>query len=200
MTRKAVSVLSGAAALAIILADLLTPEYDPIGEPVSRYVNGDAGLLITFAILAMGLASAILLWRLRAAPSRTGRAALAVWTAGLLVAAVFPADPPGQWAHPSTSETVHGVAAWFAVLAFPAAAVLLSRARPIAWISVVTTVVFAVYTVDVMDGPSIPVGGLGLAERLMIATNLLWICLAVRDWTPRARGTVSVTKPPGFER
>lgn len=180
MTRTAIPVVLGASALAIVLADLLTREYDPIAEPVSRYVNGDAGALITFAILAMAAGAALLLWRLRAAPSRIGRAALAIWAAGLLVAGVFPADPPGRWAHPSTSELVHGSAAWPAVAAFPVAALLLSRGSVLAWASLATTVIFAVYTADVMDGPSIPVGGLGAAERLMIAVNLLWMCRAAR--------------------
>lgn len=167
----------GAAALAITLADVLTPEYDPITEPVSRYVNGDSGWLITFAILAISIGAALLLWRRRGAGSRFGRGALALWSAGLLIAAIFPADPPGHWANPSASEMVHGIAAWIAVAAFPIGALLLSR-TVVAWFSLATTVLFVVYMVDVMDGPSIPFGGLGLAERVMIGADLLWMATA----------------------
>jgi hypothetical protein len=112
----------GVSALAIAAADVLNPQYNPLSETVSRYVNGTAGWLITVAILGIGAASAALVPLLRG----PGRWALAVWAAGVLVAGVFPADPPGRWSQPSVSEMVHGLAAW---VAFAALAVTARRGR-----------------------------------------------------------------------
>ena len=165
--------------VAFLTADLINPQYDPLREPVSRYVNGTAGWLITVAILAMGLLTAFALYLLRRSPHRAGLALLGVWTAGLLVAGVFPADPPGMWDRPSTADMVHGLAAWLALAVFPIAAVLLRHARTVAIASAVTTAILAVFMVDVMGGPSLP-PLLGLVERVVIVVNLLWLALAVR--------------------
>lgn len=170
--------LLGASAAAIVVADLVNPGYDWVAVPVSRYVNGTAGRLTTVAILGIGVASAAVVARVRG----PGRWVLAVWAAGVLVAGVFPADPHGQWATPSASDMVHGSAALLAFAAFPVAALLLSRGRrglrAVAWLSVPATAAFAVYFVDVTDGPDIGFGGLGLAERVLIAVNLVWLVMA----------------------
>ncbi|MDO3703301.1 DUF998 domain-containing protein [Micromonospora sp. C28SCA-DRY-2] len=186
---------AGAVLLIIGAADVLNPQYHPFSETVSRYVNGTAGWLIPAAILGMGLSSLLLHSLLRRLPGRrVGKGALALWTAGLTVAAVFPADPPGRWSRPSTSEMVHGLAAWLAFAAFPVAAVLLTKpltahvGRGRRWLiaaaagSVLGTVALAVFMADVMDGPSLGIGGvptlLGLVERLLLGANLAWIALA----------------------
>jgi hypothetical protein len=172
-------VLLGAAAAAFVAADIVNPQYSPLAEPVSRYVNGTAGWLIPAAIAAIAVASAVLARRARGA----GRWLLAVWTAGLAVAAAVPADPPGQYANPSTAEMVHGVAALVALTAFPAAAMLLAGtplSRRLAVASIVGTAGFLVLLFDVTDGPSLTVGGtslLGLAERVAIAADLGWLAV-----------------------
>jgi hypothetical protein len=193
----------GSSLVAIAAADVLNPQYNPLSEAVSRYVHGTAGWLITAAILGMGLGSAALvamLGRLTGLSigGRIGRRALAVWAAGALVASAFPADPPGRSAHPSTSELVHGMAAWVAFAAFPLAAVLLARALSArlsarmrsgrgwlagtAAVSAVATAALVVFLADVMDGPSLGIGGvptlLGAVERLVIVANLAWLALA----------------------
>jgi hypothetical protein len=183
-----VIVLGGAFA-AIVAVDLLNPQYDPVVEPASRYVHGTAGWLIVVSLLAIGVTSMVLVSRLgrphlagRAA--RIGRWALATWAGGVLVAAVFPADPPGQWSHPSVSDTVHGLSAWVALTAFPIGAVALTRA--IGWpvrlvvpaiLSVAATVILVVFFVDVIGGPTLPTI-FGLLERLTIAANVVWLSVA----------------------
>lgn len=202
---RAVVTMLAATAAAIAAADVLNPQYSPVSETVSRYVNGTAGWLITLAILCMGAASAVLVGQLgrltgQAAPvagasaRRIGRWALAAWAAGVLVAGVFPADPPGQWSNPSTSELVHGMSAWLAFAAFPVAALLLTRALAARWpagrlalagcaaASILTTGALAVFLADVMGGPSLGIGEtptlVGLVERLVVAANLAWLGLA----------------------
>ncbi|MFF9145561.1 DUF998 domain-containing protein [Streptomyces sp. NPDC014861] len=185
--------LIGAGALAMAAVELLNPGYDPVSEVLSRYVHGIAGPLLPAALLAVGAASAVLAARLRAG---AGRVAVALWAAGIMIAGVFPADPPGHHHRPSTSELVHGSAAFLAFAALPVAALLLRRtlaaARPrsrtaldaLAAASLLGTTVLAVLLVDVMDGgPSLGVAGaptlLGLVERLVIAADLAWVAVAL---------------------
>ena len=206
LSRSLVATL-GVAGAAMAAADGLNPQYNPLSEVASRYVNGTAGWLITVALLGIGTASAVLAGWLGRLPElgragRIGRWALMLWAVGVFVAGVFPADPPGQWSRPSTSELVHGMAAWLSFAAFPVAAVLLTRAvtrggtRPAVVVpgrlrsglvglviaSVVSTIGLAVFLVDVMGGPSLGFGGVptfvGLVERLVIVANLAWLALA----------------------
>ncbi|MFB7948808.1 DUF998 domain-containing protein [Kitasatospora phosalacinea] len=191
--------LIGTGALAMAAVEALNPEYDLVSETLSRYVHGTAGWLLPAALLAVGAASAVLVVRLGTGAGRAGRAgrvALAVWAAGILVAALFPADPPGRWSRPSTSELVHGNAAFLAFAALPTAAVLLrgtlAARRPglrtaltaLAAVSAAATAALAVFLVDVMDGgPSLGLGGaptlVGLVERLVLAADFGWVALAL---------------------
>ncbi|MEU8776556.1 DUF998 domain-containing protein [Streptomyces sp. NPDC048606] len=188
--------LIGFGVLAMAAVETLNPEYDLVSETLSRYVHGTAGWLLPAALLAVAAASAVLVVRLGAGTRRAGRAALAVWTAGVLVAALFPADPPGNRSRPSLSELVHGNAAFLAFAALPTAAVLLrgtlAARRPglgtvlntLTVATVTTTVAFAVFLVDVMGGgPSLGLGGaptlIGIAERLLLAVDFTWLALAL---------------------
>ncbi|MFE1409828.1 DUF998 domain-containing protein [Streptomyces sp. NPDC085524] len=199
---RAPLILIGTGASAMAAVEMLNPGYDLVSETLSRYVHGTAGWLLPAALLAVGAASAGLAVRLGAATRRAGRAALVVWAAGILVAALFPADPPGHWSRPSLSELVHGSAAFLAFAALPAAAVLLRgtlvarrtdlrtalNASTLA--SVAATAVLAVFLIDVMDGgPSLGWGGaptlVGLVERLVLAVDLGWIALALAATRPR---------------
>ncbi|MEU6106468.1 DUF998 domain-containing protein [Streptomyces flaveolus] len=194
--------LIGIGALAMAAVETLNPEYDLVSETLSRYVHGTAGWLLPTALLAVGAASAVLVVRLGAGTRRPGRATLVVWTAGILVAALFPADPPGHWSRPSLSELVHGNAAFLAFAALPTAAVLLrgtlAARRPglraalnaLTMASVTVTVALAVFLVDVMDGgPSLGLGGaptlIGLVERLALTADFGWIALALVAAGPR---------------
>ncbi|MFE1907667.1 DUF998 domain-containing protein [Streptomyces gardneri] len=199
--------LVGMGALAMAVVEVLNPEYDLVSETLSRYVHGTAGWLVPAALLAVGTASAVLVSRLGAGTRRVGRAALAVWAVGILVAAFFPADPPGNWGRPSLAELVHGNAAFLAFAALPTAAVLLRgmlvARRPglrtvlnaLTVATAVATVALTVFLVDVMGGgPSLGLGGaptlVGLAERLVLAVDFGWVALALTAaaGTSRERG------------
>ncbi|WP_411112122.1 DUF998 domain-containing protein [Streptomyces sp. c-19] len=201
-TKLAPLTLLATGALALAALEMLNPAYDLVSETLSRYVHGRAGWLLPAGLLAVGAASAVLAIRLGAGFRRTGRAALLVWTAGILIAALFPADPPGHWSRPSPSELVHGNAAFLAFAALPTAAVLLHGAlaarRPglrtalttLTAMSVTATAALAVFLVDVMDGgPSLGLGGaptlVGLVERLAIAADVAWVALATAATSPR---------------
>ncbi|ROO83217.1 uncharacterized protein DUF998 [Actinocorallia herbida] len=177
---------------AFALSDLAHPGYDPVAEPVSRYVNGAHGWLVTLGIAALSLAVAAV-----AALAGRGRVPLAWAAAGAAVAAVFPADPPGRWEAPSPSDSVHGAAAWTALILLCAAAHVVTRSlrrstgvplralRACAAASTTGLVLFAVCLADRMAlTHSAP---LGLAERLLLAAVLAWLALAAGALREAAR-------------
>ncbi|MFF2780051.1 DUF998 domain-containing protein [Streptomyces sp. NPDC058052] len=194
--------LIGAGTLALTAVELLNPGYDLVGEALSRYVHGTAGGLLPAGLLAVGAASAVLAARLRAG---AGRIVVAVWAAGILIAGVFPADPPGHHHRPSASELVHGNAAFLAFAALPVAALLLRRTLTAALprlrtalnaltaASLLSTAALAVFLADVMDGgPSLGLGGaptlLGLVERLVLAADFAWVAVALVATATGERG------------
>ncbi|WP_197093802.1 DUF998 domain-containing protein [Nonomuraea sp. SBT364] len=183
--KKTVLAGVGVGGVAFALSDLVNTEMSPVEETVSRFVNTGAGWLVTVGLLAMALAGAALtVAAARAGAGRAGTWLLGLWSAGVLVAAIFPADPPGQWDDPSVSETVHGLSAWVAFLAFMIAAVLLTRGLPrdalltgVTVAVVAGMILFVVTLVDVMIARSLP-PVVGVTERVAMAANLLWMALA----------------------
>jgi Protein of unknown function (DUF998) len=180
-------------------ADLANPDWSPVESMVSHYVHARAGWLITVALLSLAAASAVLL-RLAASRTRGGRLGLwllGVWTAGVLLGAVFPTDPYGQWDQPPTpAGMVHGIAGLIAFVVLPAAAVVLTRtwrrdrrwrpvARPLTVAAALTVTTFLALMIaffDVQGGPSLSVGPwerlIGLAERLMLWSCVAWLAVA----------------------
>lgn len=198
-------VLSGLALslLAFAVADLVNPAWSPVETMISHYVHAPrGGWLIPAGTLVLGVASAASTWLIAAYTGRgTGRgragvALLGVWSVALLVAAVFPTDPPGRWDQPPTvAGMLHGSAAMLAFAALPAAALVLGRVwrrdprlRPLRGAAAVATalsitayLLFMVTFVDVHDGPSLAVGGwetlTGLAERSMVWAYAGWLAV-----------------------
>lgn len=165
--------------------DLISDEHHPVAETVSRYVNTSTGWLTVIGLLCASAGAALTAWQLRPASrgGRIGRVLLWVFAATVFVAAIAPADPPGNWSRPSTSEMVHGQAAMVAFFSLPAAAVLLSRdhrrAGALAWTTVTATAIMMVTLVDVMTGRVLGFGGfptlLGLTERLTLVSFIAWM-------------------------
>ncbi|MFJ5827937.1 DUF998 domain-containing protein [Streptomyces sp. NPDC093089] len=191
-----------AAVLAFAVSDAVNTGYDPSTETISRYVNLPHGWLVTVGLLAVAAGSAAV--AVRAAGSGWGGWLLRFWAGCVLVAAVFPADPPGNWSSPSLSDGVHGVAAWAGFLALAIAIVRLTAVRrresagtseargltALAWASAVAFVLFAVAFVD--KAALTHTAPLGLAERVVIALNLAWLALAAASAKspPTASGTM----------
>lgn len=220
-TTKKISTRTGSlagfavAALALTASDVVNQGYDPLAETVSRYVNLPHGWLVTVGLLGIALGSAALAVRTartvrtggggRGGGGRRGGWLLGFWAVCVLVAAVFPADPPGGWDRPSTSDTVHGVAAWAGFLALAVAIVRLTvlwRREParasgargltvLAWASSVAFVLFAVAMVD--RAALTHTAPLGLAERVVIAVDLAWLALAAATTSAAPRSAASGT-------
>ncbi len=176
------------AILSFVVSDMVNRGYDPVDETISRYVNLPHGWLVTVGLL--GFAAGTTALATRTAGSGWGRGLLWLWAGCALVAAIFPADPPGNWSNPSLAESVHGVAAWVGLLALAIAIVGLtlrwrrepawaSKARGLtvlAWASSVAFVLFVVAMADAMAFTH--TAPLGLAERVLLGLYLLWLALA----------------------
>jgi hypothetical protein len=171
---------------AFVATDIASPQYHPLAEPVSRYVNTSAGWLVVLGMVSLAAAAALTAWQMPAQRG-LGRIALGTFAAAVLIAAVFPADPPGNWSNPSLADMVHGQAAMVAIVAFPIAAVLLSRGdgptTALAWVATCATLAMAVTLVDVMTVRALGVAGLpsllGLTERIALVSYVAWLVTAV---------------------
>ncbi|MFV6030265.1 DUF998 domain-containing protein [Streptomyces sp. NPDC056264] len=183
------------AVLAFAISDAVNRGYDPWAETVSRYVNLPHGWLVTVGLLAVAVGSAAV--AVRVAGSGRGGWLLHFWAGCVLVAAVFPADPPGNWSRPSLSDGVHGVAAWAGFLALAIAIVRLtmvwrreparvSQARGLTVLAWASSVAFVLFVVALLDRTALThTAPLGLAERLVIALNLAWLALAAVSAKPQ---------------
>jgi hypothetical protein len=183
--------LGGAVAAlgALLLLDLLNlghPVLDPVAHVVSYLVHARAGWLLAVVGAGCAVAAFAVVPRLRRGPA----VAVAVFGAGLLVAGLVPTQPYGDWSGPSVATLVHGLGGWVGFLALPVAAWLARRDVP--WwpglVSAGLVVVLAVGTVEVVDGPDHLGHVLGLAERLMIAADLVWLVAGAATLRGRAVG------------
>jgi len=190
--------LVGIACFVLAMAALhwLQPDLNPLDQAMSYYVHGLHGWLLTLGLLALGLGSltlTIVLGKgLGTAVGRGGIGCLGTWSAGVLLGAVFAADPPGQWDKPpSISGSIHGLAAMVALIIFPVGAVLVSRRlcagarlvsrsralRILAFASAASLLIFLSSLVPVFVRPGPPVL-LGLTERILFLVYISWLGVA----------------------
>jgi hypothetical protein len=200
MARQRVGALAcvGLGGIACFVASMVTlhwlqPGLDPLNEAMSYYVHGSQGWLLTLALISIGIGSAALTLALARQPvatfSRAGSWCLGIWCVGVLLGAIFAADPPGHWDKPpSIGGSIHGFAAMVALIIFPAAAFLWTRALRLdarwsnlsrgllflARASVVSLVAFLASLVPVFVRPGPPVL-LGLTERILFGIYVLWL-------------------------
>ena len=198
-------------AVAVVALHVLQPALSPSNEAVSYYVHGNHGWLLTIGLIALGIASLTLTAALRRATggsgARAGRWLLGIWSVGVLLGGVFPADPAGNWSAPPTLPgMIHGNAAMVAFLALPVAALFLARsfrhdprwkrsARLLSVLAVATAlslVVFYASLLPVFIRPGPPIL-LGLSERILLGIYVAWLA-AVAINLPASPGS----SPAGF--
>ena len=196
MTAQRLTLACVAAFLALtVLVHFFQPHFDPIQVAVSDYLNGTHGWLLSVALSLLSLGSIALLAALRPHyPPRARRwplHLLALWSAACLLGAQFPPDPYGQWNQPpSPSGLIHASAALVAFLAFPIAAVTLSRAvaalallRPLAWACALSLFVCIACLAPVFANHA-PYA-LGLIERILLTLYTAWIAAAAALTPPQ---------------
>lgn len=175
------------AATAVTVVDTTNPQWSWVEVPASNFVHGRFGWLVPLALISLAVAAAIVV----ALAHDRSRWALAVFSAGVFLAALVPAGEPGAWAESSMSNTIHGVAGITALSALPLAVVLLTRAwRPAGralsisrWLVVAAFMGFAATWIDVLGGPGLSAGPystvVGLAERALLCAGAVWLAIAL---------------------
>ena len=182
----------GVFVLATIALHFSQPRLDPMREAVSYYVHGRFGWALPVGLVALAVGSAALTIDVARGlrGGRAGVACLALWSVGVFLGGVFPADPPGNWSQPpSAAGAVHGIAAMVALAVLPVAALLLSRAfrrdprwqrssGALAFLAVLAAACYVAFMgslVPVFVRPGPPVL-LGLTERALLAAGAAWLC------------------------
>lgn len=199
--RRHVAVLAGLAGYVLftVTADLVNPDWSPVETMISHYVHARAGWLIPAGLLSLAAASALVTRLVEPVAPRAALVLLRIWTAAVLVGAVFPADPYGRWDQPPTVPgLLHGLAALTAFTVLPGAAVSLTLARrpitrPAAVLAALTVPAYLLLLAafaDVQDGPSVTWGGweslIGLTERLMLWIYVGWLAVTAAMIRPPA--------------
>jgi hypothetical protein len=169
---------------------------DPLREPVSFYVHGHGGHLLSVALGSFGAAAVILAFA-AAIPARA-RGSLAVFGTGMLITAIAPSDPWFPWeARPSATGMVHAATAVIAPL-FLLDAMFASVPRRNRVGSVVMRGLAAGYFAGVGGAGVSLLAGLvldiappwvGFAERVLAFSAVGWLATLAIDGSRAVRDT-----------
>jgi hypothetical protein len=183
-------------ALAVAALHFLKPDLDPVSRMTSEYANGPYSFVMSSAFLAMGVGCLALVAALyrevpRRALSLAGLVFFGLWAVGVLVAMTFPIDPGGV---PVTlAGTIHQTAGPATFLCAAVGVSLLSwrfgrdeQLRSIQpallALSAVVVVGFVVTASFFFTGTELA----GLAQRVVLATVVVWIVLVASKLRPAA--------------
>jgi hypothetical protein len=187
--------------VAIIVLHFLRPDLNPIQRPTSEYAVGPYAWLMTSAFFSLSAASWALIIGLyqgvaQPARSRIGLGLLGVWAVGLLIAMLFPTDPGGVAL--TITGMIHQSAGPPTFLSLTAGMILVSWRfkqsekwrpfhRPALILSAVFLLAFVATFLSFVTGS----GLLGLAQRIALATAVVWISLTATRLRSMALGPVS---------
>lgn len=158
---------------------LLRRDLNPATHYISEYAVGRFGLLMSSALVVLGIGTVALAFVIRATMAeawlvRIGTAVLFLSGLGTILTGLFRTDIDGQ---PSTiAGAIHGRAAFVAIL-FEAVSVLILTAaffQENRWRSY-RPVSLAFAIVVVVSGALLPVLPRGTGERLLVYTLVLWL-------------------------
>ena len=170
--------------LNLTVLHFLRPDVNPVLEPVSNYVVGPYGFLVTAADIGSSFAALTLMFGLYlgiAPPGRSyvGLFLLGVYSVSELLAGFFPIDVGGE---ATMVGTIHNIVGNISFFGFPIAAILLSlgMGRDERWRSFqrpTLALSFAVVSTVILTIVGSNIGLFGLTQRLANFTVLLWILL-----------------------
>lgn len=194
MTRWS-SVLILTFVMASSVVHIAQPSFNPVDVALSYYINGHLGWALAAGLVALGVGSLLLVaatyGTFGGRVPRRWLVLLGLWGVGCVLGGLFPPDVFGEWNRPpSLSGAVHGIAAITAFLAFPVAAVCLSRlyvspagsplslpGQVAALCAAMTVFLFVCLTPAFQNRPPY---ALGFVERIALGCNVCWLLLANR--------------------
>jgi hypothetical protein len=177
--------IAGTAYFVVVIAAMhfLSPDIDPVQRPTSEYAVGPFGCLMTSAFISLSLGTWALVIGLHgdlshAGLHRAGLWVLAVWGAGLLVAAAFPIDLDG--APQTLAGTIHAINGPVAFFSLTLGTNLVSRGfkqdvrwRPIhRFASALALLMIAEFVAAGLTAARET--GAGIAQRVFIVTFATW--------------------------
>ena len=196
-TRLTSAAFWAASAFIIILAMLhvIKPEIEPSWNFISEYQVGRFGWVMSLAFIMLGLACiflALALWTDINIVGKIGLVMLILSAAGMFIAAIFKTDPLGTSQEAvTTSGTLHQLGAMLDQIPFGAVLITLALFRKKEWrvnrwmllgslILVWFGLIYFIASIRIhfpADGKFGPNVLVGWQNRIMIATQALWIIL-----------------------
>jgi hypothetical membrane protein len=165
----------------VCLLHFLRPDKNRLTCFVSEYAVGNYGWLMTIGFYTLALAAAMLLIGLLqdCKVSATGCVTLGIFSAGILLAGIFPTDLPGN--PPTTRGLIHGFAALIALLnlgismiawgiVFKKNANWKSFSKPSIFYGVLSLVLLIIFVGS-------PISFRGLTQRILLAWDISWLLL-----------------------
>ncbi|WP_262287354.1 DUF998 domain-containing protein [Micromonospora sp. MA102] len=199
-TRSSGLLALGGIALAAVLTVVghleVNDNLNPWSLTVSDFAVSDRGGVIDTAMAVLAAATLVLLPALRrAGAGRLAGALLVAWSAGLMAAAVVPTNEPGL--PMDAAAYVHRYASVVAFLALPVAGWLLARrlggraARWVRGLALTSLVLAAAMVWSAYPGDRLLIG---LAERLLILTEVALLAVVAGTLVRRETGEVAVPR------
>lgn len=158
---------------------LLRRDLNPATHYISEYAVGRFGLLMSSALVILGIGTIALAVVMHATMNatwlvRVGTAVLFVSGLSTILIGLFRTDIEGQ--PPTVAGAIHGQAAFIAILCEAISVLILTAAffRDRRWHSFrIVSLVFSI--VVVISGALLPVVQRGTGERLLVYTLVLWL-------------------------
>jgi hypothetical protein len=185
--------LLAASSVALLALYRANPKLDPIATPISFYIGGSNIWLLRLMLATDGLGVLTIAWSLEGQRVSINAVRLiAIAGAGLVLAAFVNSDLWFPWQRRLTlAGWLHAIGAGSAVLTFPVAAVLFTRAMQprtlltrildgLNYIFIAVLLGFGAMTLIFAIIGRAP-GFLGLAEQLLFTLAGMWLIVATRS-------------------
>jgi hypothetical protein len=184
-------------AVIVCLLHFLRPDKNRLSCFVSEYAVGNYGWLMSIAFYTLAVATAMLLIGLLQDCNAfvTGCITLGIFSAGILLAGIFPTDLPGD--PPTPRGLIHGFAALIALLSLCISMIAWGKifkkkerwksfAKPSTFYGVVSLVLLIIFI-----GSSISFRG--LTQRILLAWDISWLLLVSWKLQHNAVGTANLS-------
>lgn len=159
----------------------LRPDKNMLSCFVSEYAVGNYSWLMTIAFYALAIASALMLGGLmmHVKSSKIAKITLSIFCLGILLAAIFPTDLPGNT--PTTAGLIHGFAALIALLNLGISMIVwgvsfkkhhhLKRLAKLSiYFGVFSLVLLVIHIAS-------PISVRGLTQRILLTFDISWLFL-----------------------
>ena len=185
--------------LTIAALHFVRPDVNPVLEPISNYVVGPYGFLLTVADIGSILATFALVFGLYLGIGPPGRSYVGLFFLGLygvseLLAGIFPIDVGGE---ATTAGTIHNIVGNISFFCFPIAAILLSlrmgkdeQWRSLRRPALALSIVVVLTLILTFAGFNLGIG-FGVTQRVANLAVLVWMLVVALHLRSVAQGALA---------